>query len=170
MPEPETLLPKTHARPPRRRVRRRSRSTLTKRLARYTPLFEVGARLGMNTFLAVVALLAMGRLVPHLQSQAAQLEDVNLALSEVEASTSQLKVDFGRYFDPWQAENIMQEQSGYRPPSERQVVWTEDGDGTPADQAAESEGAEPAETHSAAESSTEGAAAEAEASTPDSVD
>ena len=49
----------------------------------------------MNTFLAVVALLAMGRLVPHLQSQAAQLEDVNLALSEVEASTSQLKVDFG---------------------------------------------------------------------------
>jgi hypothetical protein len=145
-------------------------------LARYTPLFEVGARLGVNTFLAVVSLLAMGRLVPHLQSQAAQLEEVNQALSKVEASTSQLKTDFGRYFDPWQAENIMQEQSGYRPPSERQVVWTEDGDGTtpPEDEAVEAAGDEPAETNPAAEptmeASPEASPAEAESSTPDSVD
>jgi hypothetical protein len=75
--------------------------------------------------LAAVALTTLSRLVPHLQTQAAQLETVTEAVDLAEASTSQLKSDFGRYFDPWQAEQVMQEQSGYNPPTERQVVWTE---------------------------------------------
>lgn len=167
MAKPEPLSSKTSARPPRRRTRRRSRPTLTRRLARYTPLFEIGARLGVNTALTVLALLALGRLVPHLQARAAQLEDVNQALARVEASTSRLKTDFGRYFDPWQAENIMQEQSGYRPPSERQVVWTEDGEATATPAEAELQEDASAETTDAV---PEGAPAEAEESSLESVD
>jgi hypothetical protein len=172
MPKPDPLLSKPLARSTRRRTRRRPRSTLTRRLARHTPLLEIGARLGINTFLAGVALLALGRLVPHMQSQAAQLEDVNQALARVEASTSRLKTDFGRYFDPWQAENIMQEQSGYRPPSERQVVWTDDGEATatPADDEAEPQEDTSAETNGAIEPTTEEASAGAESSDPESAD
>jgi hypothetical protein len=143
-----------------------------KRLARHTQLFELVARLGVNSFVVVVAMLAMGRLVPHLQTQAGQLEKVSQALDRVEASTSKLQSDFGRYFDPWQAENIMQEQSGYRPPSERQVVWTEDEEATtiPTDDEATPKKDEPAETHGATESIDEGTPAAAESSTSESVD
>jgi hypothetical protein len=95
-------------------------------LARHTQVFELWARIGVNGVLAAVALTALGRLVPHIQTQAARLEVVNQAVDVAAASTSQLKSDFDRYFDPWQAGKIMQEQSGYRPPTERQVVWTEE--------------------------------------------
>jgi TolA-binding protein len=117
---------------------------LTKRLARYTKVFELGARLGTNSLLAAVALMALSRLAPHLQTQADQLAAVNQTLDRLETSTSRLQSDFGRYFDPWQAENIMQEQSGYRPPSERQVVWTKDQDAaaTSANEATAAEDAE----------------------------
>jgi hypothetical protein len=109
-----------------RRRRRPRQTSLTKRLTRHTKVLELCARLGVNGLLTVVALAALVRLVPYVQSKAAQLTEVNQALSQAEASTAKLKSDFGRYFDPWQAESIMQEQSGYRPPSERQVVWTQD--------------------------------------------
>jgi len=110
---------------PRRR-RRPRQAMLMRRLTRHTKVLELCARLGVNGLLTVVALAALARLVPHLQSKAAQLTEVNQALSQAEATTAKLQSDFGRYFDPWQAESIMQEQSGYRPPSERQVVWTQE--------------------------------------------
>ena len=125
-------------------------------MARNTELFERWARLGINTLLTAVALTALGRLIPHLHSQAAQLEMVNQAVARAESSTSKLQADFGRYFDPWQAENIMQEQSGYRPPTERQVVWTQDEDAT----------AEPAAEVSAGEADDEAAANEVQAEDP----
>jgi cell division protein FtsB len=118
-------LPKLTRPAARRRVRRRHPPSLTRRLSRYTNVFELCARLSVNGMLAVVSLTALSRLVPHIQTQAAELATVTQAVDAVEASTNQLKSDFGRYFDPSQAEKVMQEQSGYRPASQRQVVWTE---------------------------------------------
>ena len=97
-----------------------------RRLSRHTQVFELCARLGVNGLLSLLAVIALGRLVPHVQSQTLKLEAVNQSVDQLEASTSQLQTDFGRYFDPWQTEKIMQEQSGYRPSTERQVVWTQD--------------------------------------------
>ncbi|MEA5450441.1 hypothetical protein VB780_17805 [Leptolyngbya sp. CCNP1308] len=107
----------------RRRVRRRADPW--RRLARHTPMFELSARLGVNCFLALVAAVSLGRLVPHLQAQAQQLEVVRRELDQAEVTNTRLRADFDRYFDPTQAGRVIQEQTGYRTKSERQVVWTD---------------------------------------------
>ncbi|WOD38256.1 hypothetical protein [Nodosilinea sp. E11] len=109
---------------PQRRRRRRQGGALRK-LARHTPVLEVSARLGVNSFLALVAAVSLGRLVPHLQAQVEQLETVRQDLAETEATTTRLRSDFDRYFDPAQAGRVIQEQTGYRSESERPVVWTD---------------------------------------------
>ncbi len=121
-----SALAKPNLQPAKRRSRRRTRPSLVRRLSRHTKVFELSARLSINLILSGIAVTALGRLVPHLQTQTAQLDVVNGALAQVETSTAKLQSDFGRYFDPWQAQKIMQEQSGYRPSTERQVVWTEE--------------------------------------------
>lgn len=107
----------------RRRVRRRSDPW--RRLARHTPIFEISARLGVNCFLVLVAAVSLGRLVPYLQAQAQQLEVVRRELDQAEVTHTRLRADFDRYFDPTQAGRVIQEQTGYRTKSERQVVWTD---------------------------------------------
>ncbi|HIK46263.1 MAG TPA: hypothetical protein IGR64_15490 [Leptolyngbyaceae cyanobacterium M65_K2018_010] len=104
-----------------RRVRRRP--TLERRLAKYTPLIEVSARLAVNGLLSIAALGALGQLVPYIHTQAQRLEQVSQAVKAAEAANSQLKTEFGRNFDPAQAGRLMQEYSGYKTAQERQVVW-----------------------------------------------
>ncbi len=108
--------------PVQRRPRRRPDPW--RRLARHTSVFELSARLGVNSFLALVAALSLGRLVPHLQAQVQQLEAVRLELDQAEVNHTRLRADFDRYFDPTQSSRVIQEQTGYRSKSERQVVWT----------------------------------------------
>lgn len=107
----------------RRRVQRRPDPW--RRLARHTPTFELSARLGVNCFLALVAAVSLGRLVPYLQAQVQQLETVRHELDQAEVTHARLRADFDRYFDPAQSGRIIQEQTGYRTKSERQVVWTD---------------------------------------------
>ncbi len=99
--------------------------SLRRKLARHTPVFEIGARLGVNGLLTVAALGALSHLVPYIQTQAQQLAQVSEAVETAEASNAKLKSEFGRYFDPAQASRLMQEYSGYKSPQERQVVWTD---------------------------------------------
>ncbi|HEY9735433.1 MAG TPA: hypothetical protein V6D06_04090 [Trichocoleus sp.] len=66
---------------------------------------------------------SLTRLVPHVQAQQQELHRVQAAVAIAEAQTSRLKTDFSRYFDPRQAGNVMQEQSGWELPSQRQIVW-----------------------------------------------
>lgn len=96
-----------------------------RRLARHTPVFELSARLGVNCFLVLVAAASLGRLVPYLQAQVQQLEVVRRELDQTEVTHARLRADFDRYFDPTQSGRIIQEQTGYRTKSERQVVWTD---------------------------------------------
>ncbi|MGB3202881.1 MAG: hypothetical protein WBA99_18385 [Nodosilinea sp.] len=105
--------------------RRRRRADPLRRLARYTLALELSARLGVNLFLGVIAAVSLGHLVPHLQSQAQQLEDVRAELAQAEAANTRLRAEFDRHFDPAQASRVIQEQTGYRSRSERQVVWTD---------------------------------------------
>jgi hypothetical protein len=114
-----------NAPPPRRGKRRRPKSGW-QRLSRHTPMLETGARLAVNGFLTVAALGTLGRLVPYVHHQAQQLQAVNDQVAQMETSTADLRTNFSRYFDPAQAMRIMQEQTGYKVPSERQVVWTQD--------------------------------------------
>ncbi|PSR19552.1 hypothetical protein C8255_01380 [filamentous cyanobacterium CCP3] len=72
-----------------------------------------------------VAAVSLGRLLPYLQSQVHELEVTRAELAEAEAANTRLRADFDRYFDPAQAGRVIQEQTGYRSRSERQVVWTD---------------------------------------------
>jgi hypothetical protein len=107
----------------RRQVRRRSEAW--RRLARHTSTLELSARLGVNCFLVLVAAVSLVRLVPYLQAQVQQLEVVRRELDQAEVTHARLRADFDRYFDPTQAGRVIQEQTGYRSQSERQVVWTD---------------------------------------------
>lgn len=118
--------PKPSQPQPSRRLARRPRSLpLGRRLAKHTAILEISSRLTVNGLLALVAVGSLGRLVPYIQAQAQRLEEVSQAVTVAEASTTKLRTDFDRYFDPSQASKIMQEQSGYKDPSQRQIVWTE---------------------------------------------
>lgn len=106
-------------------VRRQRRADPLRRLARHTVALELSARLGVNVFLISVAAISLGRLLPYLQTQVQQLEVARAELAQAEAANTRLRADFDRYFDPAQAGRIIQEQTGYRSRSERQVVWTD---------------------------------------------
>jgi hypothetical protein len=105
--------------------RRRRRSSLWRQLARHTTLLEIGSRLGLTSTVGLVASLSLAQLVPHLQAQVQALESVRQELAQAETIHYRLRSDFNRYFDPAQASRVMQEQTGYRAQSERQVVWTD---------------------------------------------
>lgn len=104
---------------------RRRRPSRWQKLARHTAVFEASARLGVSGLAIAVALVSLGRLVPHLQAQVRQLEAVRLEVAAAETANTRLRSDFDRYFDPTQAGRIIQEQTGYRNEAERQVVWTD---------------------------------------------
>lgn len=110
---------------PAQRRRGQQRTGPLRRLARHTPVFELSARLGVNCFLMLVAAVSLARLVPYLQAQVQQLEVVRRELDQAEVTHARLRADFDRYFDPAQSGRIIQEQTGYRTKSERQVVWTD---------------------------------------------
>lgn len=115
-------------RSPARRRRGQRRPDRLRQLARHTRTFELSARLGINVFLILVAAVSLGRLVPYLQAQVQQLESARAALDQAEVTNTRLRSDFDRYFDPAQAGRVIEEQTGYRSHSERQVVWTDQED------------------------------------------
>lgn len=110
---------------PARRRRSQQQTSSWRRLARHTTLLELSARLGVNTFLVLAAAASLTRLVPHLQGQVQELETVQQELDQAQTTNTRLRSDFDRYFDPAQAGRVIQEQTGYRARSERQVVWTD---------------------------------------------
>jgi hypothetical protein len=122
---PSPLTPIAPAVRPQTTRRRRRRPNSWQQLGRHTRVMELGARLGANGFLALVAVASLGRLLPHLQSQVQQLDTVRQELAQAQVTNTRLRSDFDRYFDPAQAGRVIQEQTGYRARSERQVVWTD---------------------------------------------
>ncbi|MFH7244001.1 MAG: hypothetical protein ACHWZW_14260 [Spirulina sp.] len=117
--------PRRSVRPAHPPARRRRTTSLTRRLARQTPIFEISARIAVNGVLTVASLSALGHLVPYLQTQTARLDQVTQAVDTADSTHTSLKAEFDRYFDPAQASRLIQEYSGYKAPQERQIVWTE---------------------------------------------
>ncbi|MEB3289208.1 MAG: hypothetical protein VKI82_04790 [Leptolyngbya sp.] len=115
--------------PPVRRsprvLQRRRSSPLARRLAAYTPVFELSARLAVNGVITVASLVALSHLIPYIQTQTNRLDQVSHALDAATTSHTKLKAEFDRYFDPAQASRLMQEYSGYKAPQDRHIVWLE---------------------------------------------
>lgn len=94
-------------------------------------LLELGARLLVNGVLACATCVSLVRIIPYTQTHQEELQKVQAAVAVAEAQTSRLKTDFSRYFDPRQASSVMQEQSGWESPSQRQIVWIDPTKPTP---------------------------------------
>lgn len=110
--------------------RRRRRHSLRSRQVRYPEshkglAVEAAAKLTLNLILAATAVSALVRIVPYHQAQAIKLQKIESAVSIAELEATELRQDFNRYFDPAQANHIMQEQSGRESPNQKTVVWVE---------------------------------------------
>lgn len=86
---------------------------------------EAGFKLIGTSVVAAAAIAALVRLVPHRQTQLTQLAELNTAVAAAEVEAQQLRQSFNRYFDPAQANQIRQEQSGRDAPNQKNVVLIE---------------------------------------------
>ena len=87
-------------------------------------IWELSVRIAANGVLSLVAGVSLVQLVLYTQEQGEKLEYVSTEVVRTERQTTRLKASFSRYFDPWQTEDLIQEQSGYKSLTERPIVWT----------------------------------------------
>ena len=61
---------------------------------------ELGVRLAVNSFLGLVAAIALGRVLSHHHSQQQALTTLETAIATAEAETALHQANFSRLFDP----------------------------------------------------------------------
>ncbi len=88
---------------------------------------EITARLLVNMVLCTAAIAGLVQLLPYHLSQQSKLGEVRGEVKRTQARVNNLRNDFGNAFDPAQARRVMQEQSYRVDPTQRQVVWEEQG-------------------------------------------
>jgi cell division protein FtsB len=84
---------------------------------------EVGAKLGVNLLLAIAAGVALVRLVPYNISQQAKLAELQAETNRAEERVNLLQESFNRYFDPYQVNIIMQEESNRISENQRRIIF-----------------------------------------------
>ena len=121
-PESSPSIPPKIARPAHSRRRR----------PRHVPFYgvqraiavESSVKLTINLLLAVIAVTAIAKLVPYHQERQARLGTLQESLAQAKEKNAKLRSQFNRNFDPAQASQIMQEQSGMGYPNQKKVIWT----------------------------------------------
>ncbi|MGB3292488.1 MAG: hypothetical protein WBB01_05750 [Phormidesmis sp.] len=104
--------------------KRAYRSTRTPHAgARRAIAFESSVKLTVNLLLATVATTTIAKLVPYYQTQQQELDTLQATLQVAEQENAELRSQFNRNFDPAQAAQIMQEQSGLAYPNQKRIVW-----------------------------------------------
>ena len=91
--------------------------------ARRAIAFESSVKLTVNLLLATVATMTIAKLAPYYQAQQQQLNKLQTTLQVAEQENAALQSQFDRNFDPAQAAQIMQEQSGLAYPNQKKIVW-----------------------------------------------
>lgn len=84
---------------------------------------ESSVKLAVNLLLSGAAIVALVQLLPHQLSQRAKLQDLRAEVGTTEQRVSRLRSDFNRYFDPYQARSIMQEQTNRVDANQRAIIW-----------------------------------------------
>jgi hypothetical protein len=86
---------------------------------------ESSIKLTVNVVISGVAIAALGQLLPYSVAQHAKLREIRAEVKTTEGRVGRLKAEFHRYFDPRQAQAIMQEQTNRTDPNQRTIVWGE---------------------------------------------
>ncbi|MGG6267373.1 hypothetical protein ACQ4M3_28575 [Leptolyngbya sp. AN03gr2] len=112
--------------PPESPKSRRSRSSKSSRRSHQQQdrvlAAEAIAKLSVNVVISGAAIAALVQLIPYSLNQQAKLKEIQAEVQTADTRVSRLKTDFNRYFDPQQANAIVQEQTNRADPNQRLVV------------------------------------------------
>jgi hypothetical protein len=107
--------PATKQRRPRKSSSRRA--TANKGVA-----VEVTMKLLANSVISVVAIAALIKLLPYQRTQQTKIEEIRLEVETTQTRVDSLRQNFNRYFDPAQAQKVMQEENPRLAPNQRRIV------------------------------------------------
>jgi hypothetical protein len=110
---------------PRRKVSRNPRPQ--RRHSSQAAIGEITVKLVVNIVLCTAALAGLTQLLPYYLSQQAKLREVRAEVKRTEARVHSVRDDFSRTFDSGQAKSVMREQSYRVDPTQRQIVWQNQG-------------------------------------------
>lgn len=108
-----------------RPLRRRSQARVRPRTHRHyrAIALETTAKILTNFTLSGLALAALVQIVPNQRMVYEKWREIEAEVKITEARVKQQQEEFSRYFDPQQAQNIMQENGNRVDPRQRQIVW-----------------------------------------------
>lgn len=86
---------------------------------------ETGVKLAVNMVLSVCATSALIQLWPHYRAVQEKLQEIQAEVNLTQGRVNQSRSDFNRYFDPNEAQSVMQEQSNRVDPKQRPVILQE---------------------------------------------
>lgn len=111
--------------PSRSKARRPQRSAQKKRHPHREIAVETTAKLVANFVISVVAASALVQLWPHYRELQDKLQEINAEVKVTESRVNQARHHFNRYFDSSQTQRIMQENSTWVDPNQRQIILME---------------------------------------------
>lgn len=104
-------------------VRRVPQKKSRHRLSPYRVMaLETTAKLAVNVLLSAAVVSYIAQLLQYQWSQQGKLREIQAEVNSTQERVGRLQTDFNRYFDPQQAQNIMQEQSNRVGIGQRQVI------------------------------------------------
>lgn len=86
---------------------------------------ENTAKLAASTVLCSAAIYGLANLLPYVWSGQQKWQEVSTEVKQTQGRVDSLRQNFNRYFDPRQAQSVMQEQSNLVEPGQRQVFLLE---------------------------------------------
>lgn len=101
----------------RRRPRTKSRTSPNRALA-----VENLTKIGVNLFLATVAIATLFQQIPRQKQQEAKLQEIQTEVNRSQIRVDKLNDDLSRYFDPTTGAEVMQEQTHLVLPNQRDIV------------------------------------------------
>jgi hypothetical protein len=112
---------------PRRRLSRRSQVRVRPRQNHRAIALETTAKILTNVVLSACAVSALIQILPHHRAANEKWREIQAEVEQTQTRVGRQQEEFGRYFDPQQAQSIMQENGNRIDPRQRQIVWLESG-------------------------------------------
>ena len=84
---------------------------------------ELGIKLGVNGILGTAAIIGLVKLVPYAVHRHSGLQQLQAEAIAVEGRVQELQQDFGRYFDPKEAEAIARQETIRLTPNQRRIYF-----------------------------------------------
>lgn len=88
-------------------------------------LLEVGAMIGVNAFVSLIAIVTIIKLLPHNATQRQQLQSIETEVTALDRRVQNLRKEFVQYFDPQQTRINKRQLSDRLDAGQRKIILTE---------------------------------------------